>query len=97
MTSCLPLLIYIFCIIFQLYAAYHSGNITKLTENNKSEVDYTKIVLHVVCYIFCILLIKYLCSSGRMVAAWIIVFLPCIIAFISFLRFSAIVMSNYHR
>ena len=97
MTFCLPLFVYILFIVLQLFASYHSGNITKLTDNNNLEFDYTKIIIHVVCYIFCILIIKYLCNSNQMVIAWIIVFFPCIIALISFLRFSEVVMSNYHR
>ena len=91
MTTCFPLLIYIFCIILQLFAAYHSGNITKMTENNNSEVDYTKIIIHVVGYIFCILLLKYLCNSGQMIAAWIIVLLPCIITCVSLLSLAKVV------
>ena len=96
MSTCFPLIVYIFCIICVLFTAYHAGHLNKFTENNKHEIDYVKIVFHLITYAFCILLIKYLCNNNHTNIAWFVVFLPCIFMSISLLSISRIIGGNTH-
>ena len=80
MPACIPLYIYIFCIILQLFAAYSTGNLSEYTKENTQQLSYSKIIIHVMIIVFCIFLIKYFCDTGNMTAAWLVLFFPCILA-----------------
>ena len=68
------------------------GNLSKDYEYKDSKrIDYMKVIIHIVCYILCILLLKYLCDTGNIVAAWIVLFLPCIFTSISLVSFISLI------